>query len=289
MFHYPDRRSPYAALAVVMLVLALILGGTGVSAAQADVASEPINILLLGSDARPGEAVDEVRSDIMVVLHLDPASGACRALSIPRDTRVEIPGIGQTKINHALMEGGVPLAIETVERFLGIDIDHFGLIDFVGAAQIIDAIGGVTVDNEYAFDIGGNHFPAGEQRLDGAQAVLFARYRYGPDGDFGRMHRQQQVFAALLSELRSASVTELGQVAMGSLGEHVKTDLTLAMLLNLASVYGGSCTSETLVVDTIPDTAQGYYWDDLFQEELWFVVVDPAVVQQKVDALINGE
>lgn len=283
-----NRRSLYATSAMG-IVLALLLAGTGVATAQADLTSEPVNILLLGSDARPGEAIDGVRSDIMVVLHLDPAAGACRMLSIPRDTRVEIPGIGYTKINHALMEGGVPLTTETVERFLGIDIDHYGLIDFVAAAQIIDALGGVTVTNEYAFDIGGNHYPAGEQRLDGARAVLYARYRYGPDGDFGRIHRQQQVFAGLIRELQGASVTQLTQAAWGSLGPHIMSDLTPAMLLELASTYGGSCNGEALVIDTIPDTAQGYYWDDLFQQELWFVVVDPAVVQQKVDALIHGE
>lgn len=283
-----NRRSLYAMWALG-IVLALLLAGTGVATAQADLTSEPVNILLLGSDARPGEAIDGVRSDIMVVLRLDPAAGACRMLSIPRDTRVEIPGIGYTKINHALMEGGVPLATETVERFLGIDIDHYGLIDFVAAAQIIDALGGVTVTNEYAFDIGGNHYPAGEQRLDGARAVLYARYRYGPDGDFGRIHRQQQVFAGLLRELQGASVTQLTQTAWGLLGPHMMSDLTPAMLLELASTDGGSCNGEALVIDTIPDTAQGYYWDDLFQQELWFVVVDPAVVQQKVDALIHGE
>ncbi len=190
MSHRFNRRSLYA-MCALGIVLALLLAGTGVATAQADVASEPVTILLLGSDARPGEVIDGVRSDIMVVLHLDPVASACGMLSIPRDTRVEIPGIGYTKINHALMEGGVPLATETVERFLGIDIDHYGLIDFVAAAQIIDALGGVTVTNEYAFDIGGNHYPAGEQRLDGARAVLYARYRYGPDGDFGRIHRQQ--------------------------------------------------------------------------------------------------
>lgn len=290
MFHRLNRRPQ--CLLTFLFLSAMLAGTSGVSVAQQstpDMTMQPVNILLLGSDARPGEAIDAVRSDIMVVLHLDPTSGACRMLSIPRDTRVDIPGVGFTKINHALMQGGVPMSTATVEGFLGIDIDHYGLIDFAGAAQVVDAIGGVTIANDEAFAIGSHTFPLGEQTLSGSEAVLFARYRGGADGDFGRMHRQQMVFQGLVRELGSASVPEILQAALGTIGSnHVMTDLAPEMLLTLASTFGGSCTSETLVADTIPDETQGMMWDDLFGQELWFVIVDPAIVQQKVDALING-
>jgi LCP family protein required for cell wall assembly len=277
---------------ILAIVVALLLATSpAIVAAQADptpdVTSDPVNILLLGSDKRPGEAIDAVRSDIMAVLHLDPTAKTCRLLHIPRDSRVEMPGIGFTKINHALMEGGVPLATQTVEGFLGIEIDHYGVIDFEGAAIVIDALGGVTIHNEYAFDLGGNHYPAGEQHLDGAQAVLYARYRYGPDGDFGRMHRQQVVFQALIRDLDPAAIPALLQATWSGLGDHLMTDLTPETLLALATTYAGSCTSETLGVDIIPDSTQGMAWDDLFAQELWFVIVDPAIVQQKVAWLLG--
>ena len=276
-------------LLTLLLTLPLILGGSFLAVAQTGTPTQaPITILLMGSDARPGERIDKVRSDILVLLHLDPATQACRMLSIPRDTRVDVPGVGQTKINHALMEGGVPLARETVENFLGIDVDYYALTDFVGAARMIDGLGGVTIVNDTAFTIRKQDFPTGEQRLDGERAVLYARYRGGPDGDFGRIQRQQQVFAALIRKVGSASVPQLLQATVGAIGPHMKTDLNAATLLEIVTTWSGACTSGTLIVDTIPDSVQGMYFDDLLQQELWFVIVDPAIVREKADALIYG-
>src|SRR3954447_969409 len=133
------------ALILTSASAALPLSRTATAGTLQDDSSKPMNILLLGSDARPGEKIDKgVRSDVIAVLHLDPSTGICRLLSIPRDSRVDVPGYGMTKINHALMEGGVPLERETVENFLGIKIDNYALIDFVGAADLIDGLGGVT-------------------------------------------------------------------------------------------------------------------------------------------------
>lgn len=278
---------------LVLLTMLLAIPGPLLVTAQTPeatpgVASRPLNILLLGTDARPGEAIDGVRSDIMAVLHLDPEERSCRMLSIGRDTRVEMPGIGFTKINHALMEGGVPLATETVEDYLGIEIDHFGLIDLTGAAMAIDAIGGVTVQNDEAFAIGGNEFPEGEIEMNGAQAVLYARYRGGEDGDLGRMARQQAVLAALLEEVEELTIPQLLQASLGGIQDHVMTDLSPDMLLELADTYLGSCMSETFVVETIPYSEGGMMWDDLFGEELWFGVTDPAVVEEMVQDLVEG-
>lgn len=285
---------PAVRLAVLVLSVMLAVPGSALLAAQVPeatpgIADRPVNILLLGTDARPGEEIDGVRSDIMAVLHLDPVERSCRMLSIGRDTRIELPGIGFTKINHALMEGGVPLVTGTVEDYLGIEIDHFGLIDLTGAAMAIDAIGGVTVDNAEAFAIGGNEFPVGEIEMNGAQAVLYARYRGGDDGDIGRMARQQAVLAAVLEEMEGLTVPQLLQVSLTGIQDHVMTDLTPDMLLDLADTYLGSCTGETFDVATIPYSDGGMMWDDLFGQELWFGVTDPAVVEDMVRELIEGK
>lgn len=284
---------PFASLpGVLFLVLALLLPAPLLAVAQTPEASpeaaRPMNVLLLGADARPGEAIDGVRSDIMAVLHLDPATQSCRLLSIGRDTRVELPGVGMTKINHALMIGGVPLTIETVEDYLGIPIDHYGLIDFTGAAMAIDAIGGVTIVNDEAFAIGGNEFPLGEIELDGAQAVLYARYRGGADGDIGRMRRQQAVLAGALRALDNVALPEILQVTRSGIQDHIMSDLTPEILLPLATTYMNGCTGASLAVDTIPYSEGGMMWDDYFGQDLWFGVTDPAVVEQKVRELVEG-
>lgn len=277
---------------VLFLVMALLVPAPLLAAGQTPEATpgaaRPLNILLLGVDARPGEEIDGVRSDIMAVLHLDPATQSCRLLSIGRDTRVELPDVGLTKINHALMIGGVPLTIETVEDYLGIPIDHYGLIDFTGAAMAIDAIGGVTLVNDEAFSIGGNEFPLGEIELDGAQAVLYARYRGGADGDIGRMRRQQAVLGAALRALDSVALPQMLQVTRSGIQDHIMSDLTPENLLPLVTTYMSGCTGESLSVETIPYSEGGMMWDDYFGQELWFGVTDPVVVEEMVQDLIEG-
>ncbi|MER3438248.1 MAG: hypothetical protein C4346_12050, partial [Chloroflexota bacterium] len=110
-------------------------------------ASEAVTILLMGVDARPGEAIDiGVRPDSLMVLRLNPETGSCRILSIPRDTRTELPGYGLTKVNHALAVGGIPYQKQVVELLLGIPIDHYVLVDFAGFETLVDAVGGITID-----------------------------------------------------------------------------------------------------------------------------------------------
>jgi hypothetical protein len=112
--------------------------------------------LMMGVDARPGEAIDVgVRPDSLFVVYLDGTDGSCRVLSIPRDTRTTLPGYGQSKINHALAVGGVPYETLVVENLLGIELQHYGLIDFAGVEGLVDGVGGITVTNDYAFSAGG--------------------------------------------------------------------------------------------------------------------------------------
>ena len=114
----------------------------------APVSAGSLTVLVMGVDARPGQPIDiQVRADALSVVHIDPETGICRMLSIPRDTRVMLPGYGYSKVNHALAIGGVPYQQLVVGQYLGIEIDHYGLIDFAGMAELVDAVGGVTVEN----------------------------------------------------------------------------------------------------------------------------------------------
>ncbi|MCO5220196.1 MAG: LCP family protein, partial [Thermomicrobiales bacterium] len=117
--------------------------GAAVAVGLKDPKTDPMTILIMGVDARPGQAIDiGVRPDALMVLRLDPESGTCRGLAIPRDSLVELPGYGETKINHALMLGGIPYEELVVELYLGIEIDHYALIDFTGFEDLVDAVGG---------------------------------------------------------------------------------------------------------------------------------------------------
>jgi LCP family protein required for cell wall assembly len=179
------------------------------------------NILVLGSDVRTGESIDESqqgpgRSDTIMLVHA--AFGSVRKLSIPRDVEVEVPGHGINKINAAYALGGPALTIETVESFLGngLEVNHVVEVDFEAFPEFIDSLGGVTVNNKTRicsppFDNfwKGLRFPKGEIDLNGRRALGYARIRknncaHGED-DRARAARQQQVLTAIGSQVKSPS------------------------------------------------------------------------------------
>lgn len=176
-------------------------------------------ILVLGSDRRAGDSIDESqtgpgRADSILLLHA--AFGSVRKLSIPRDSAAEIPGRGVSKINAAYALGGAGLTINTVERFLGngLEVNHLVEVDFADFPELIDALGGITVNNRSRicappFDnfFRGYRLPKGEQELEGARALGFARVRKNNcapgEDDRDRAARQQEVLTAIRGKLLS--------------------------------------------------------------------------------------
>lgn len=275
-------------------------GGTGGSAQVATAPAQALpavanlrptapktrNILLMGVDARPGESIDVgVRPDVLAVLHLNEETGSCRLLSIPRDTRVNLPGYGMTKINHALAVGGIPYEQQVVQDYLGITLDHYGLIDFAGVTQLVDAVGGVTVVNPAAFTAGGFTFDQGAIQLDGGRALAYARFRYDANGDFGRIGRQQQIIHAVMTKLSGNDLLSLTPKLLGMLTSHTKTDLGVGDILGLAKTFTSTCTADTLETKTLEGTVATYP-DPLLKMDLSYVIVDPAELRAKLDWLL---
>lgn len=251
--------------------------------------SEGITVLLMGVDAGSSEEIDVgVRPDSLSVLHLDPDTGTCRLLGIPRDSRVELPGYGLTKINHALAVGGIPYQRLVVQQFLGIEIDHYGLVDFEGVVGVVDAVGGITVNNPYAFDHLGFHFAEGEIQLDGEKALAYSRYRYGPDGDFGRIDRQQLVMRAVLSELGGMDAVRAVPSLLDAAEGHFKTDLSVLEMIGLANDFRTSCTASTLETRSL-NGDNAMFADPMLNQDLWYVVVDAESVVDGVRWLREGE
>ncbi len=260
--------------------------GAAIAAGLSDPKTAPVTILVMGVDARPGSAIDiGVRPDALMVLHLDPETGACRGLAIPRDSYVELPGYGMTKINHALMLGGIPYEQLVVENYLGIAIDHYALIDFTGFAELVDAVGGITID--VPPELASPAVPAGVQTLDGETALLHARYRGGPDGDFGRIKRQQQIMRGLIAAANGRDLFAEATRLLSGLQDHIRTDMELSELVSLAETYQERCTVEGLDMDQIPgDVVYGPLIDPLFNLPLSYVVSDPADVREMVEQLL---
>ncbi len=216
-------------------------GGSGNH--QAITSKKPINLLLLGVDERKN---DRGRSDTIIVTTLNPGKKTMQMISIPRDTRTEIVGRGTTdKINAAYAYGGTKMAENTVCNFIGdIPFDFYVKINMEGMSDLVDAVGGVTVNNKLDwYDEGyykkGYHYKRGEITLDtGAKAMGYVRMRHkDPQGDFGRNQRQRDVIMAIVRKMSSVRSVSRYQSILKALGGNVKTNLTYDDMKNIVFNY----------------------------------------------------
>ena len=173
---------------------------------------EPFTVLLLGSDARADDPSMGARTDTIILCRVDPTQNIISMISIPRDTKIEIEGVGTEKFNAAYTYGGASGTIAAVKKLCGVDIDHYAEINFEGLVSLVDAIGGVDVyvDEEVNDpDAGDVVIPAGEQHLDGAAALTFSRSRAYADGDFTRVSNQRKVIEAIVHKGLEAPASDL--------------------------------------------------------------------------------
>ncbi|MFY0803749.1 LytR family transcriptional regulator [Peribacillus frigoritolerans] len=205
---------------------------------------EPFSMLMLGVDERDG---DKGRSDTMIVLTVNPQKKSVKMLSIPRDTRTEIVGHGtQDKINHAFAFGGAKMSMDTIENFLDIPIDYYMKINMEGFKDIVDAVGGVTVQNDLDFTSDGIHFAKGTHTLNGKEALAYSRMRHDdPSGDFGRQSRQRAIIEAVIKEGASlSSLTKYDEV-FDALGNNIQTNLTFDDMMDIQKNYRDASKSIT--------------------------------------------
>jgi LCP family protein required for cell wall assembly len=275
----PGRVLKWLALAIVgwlLLSLVLFLVSAQIQDGVSDDAERALskggsmlggtNILVLGSDARTGDSIDESssgpsRADTIMVVHSE--LGAVRKLSIPRDTEAEIPGHGSRKINAAYALGGPALTIETVEGFLGngLEINHLVEVDFEDFPAFIDALGGITVNNKTRicsppFDNfwKGIHFKRGEIHLDGRRALGYSRVRKNScapgEDDRDRARRQQQVLAAIGSQAKSPSTFFRLPLVSWNAPRTLKTDMNGFELMMLFGDMATGNSDDTEVLES---------------------------------------
>lgn len=269
--------------------LASLTGGAAVAAGLQEPSSpQTMNILLMGVEARSGDAIDVgVRPDALAVLHLDADTGTCRLLDIPEDSRIELPGYGLSKASHALAVGGIPYQQQVVERFLGITIDHYGLIDFAGIERLVDMVGGVTIDNPETFRAGDTPFASGTHTLDGQRALLYARYRGGTGGDLGRIERQQRILRAVLRSASTSNPVALVPKMLPVLEDHTRTSFDPAEMVDIATHFRSTCNAQTLEKRTLAGSGATFP-DSLLNRDLSYVIVDDAEVRKQVAWLLGN-
>ena len=216
------KRRRHLVLKTLSLLLVLVLAWGGflvwdansnigrVSALTGSADTPGTTYLLAGSDSRADGAVQDgfegsERADSIMLVNVAP-NGQAVALSIPRDTYAEIPGVGWDKINASYAYGGPQLLVETVEKLTGLTVDHFVQIGMGAVPDMVDAVGGVELcyDHDANDEYSGLNWTAGCHTVDGTTALQFSRMRYqDPEGDIGRTKRQRQVISKVVSTAAS--------------------------------------------------------------------------------------
>ncbi len=266
------------ALGIYLYVLSNMTVGTGEAAAgrrNREAFGWPlrltdrVNVLLIGIDVtldNRRQVINVARADTLVLVSFDPHGGRLGALSIPRDTRVEIPRHGVTKINASYAYGGPRLTVRTVERFLGVRVDYYIKLGPDSFARMVDALGGIEIDVEkdmhYTDSWAGFtvDLKKGRQRLNGNQVAGYIRFRQDPLGDIGRVNRQHQVIMALVRELRQPRTVLAGPRLLDAFARNTQTDLTRGEIVTLG-VFALRARGAPLRVETLPGSFAPLYWE----------------------------
>lgn len=248
------------------------------------------NILLLGVDSNGADADlwEGTRTDTIVLLNIDPKTKTLNAISIPRDSKVYLPGdMGIQKINAAHAIGGIKTTIKTIEDTLGVRVDKYVMVHDEAVRQIVDAMGGVDIyvekDMNY-HDYSGNlhiNLKKGQQHLTADQVVGYLRFRHDAMGDIGRAQRQQWLLRGILVQLQQPkTIAKIPQI-LAVAKNYIKTDMSLYEMSQYAAV-AKHFNVDNIEIATLPGAPnkKGYtsYW-----------ILDPEKTQEVVNRLIYRE
>ena len=209
--------------------------------AAADVTEgDPFSVLILGVDTGEYGRTYQGRSDTIMVAAV--SKNKTSLVSIPRDTKVAISGHGtNNKINAAYAYGGVSGAINTLQNYLDVPIDHYIKLNMRGLVQLSEAVGPIKVDNDLDFTNIGYHFKKGEVTIDKDNILAYTRMRYeDPRGDYGRQLRQRIVTIALVHKLAEIGNISKYKQILNAVSANMTTDLTFSEIKSLLTEYKGA-------------------------------------------------
>lgn len=245
--------------------------------------SKNVNVLVLGIDDTDGVQ----RSDSIMLLHIDTNHNKIGVISIPRDTRVSIPGRGMDKLNHAYAFGGVLLSAQAVSNFLQVPIDFYVTVRLSGLVRLIDELGGITIDVEkrmHYTDHSQHLFidlQPGPQLLNGTQAMGYVRFRHDPLGDLGRIKRQQNFIKALAAKIMESGKIFKDPHYFHELAGNVTTNLSLRKMFTFGLTIRSAFENNSVVIDTLPG-------EPIMLHGVSYIQPDIPGMIKVVDRLVNG-
>ncbi|GED30479.1 LCP family protein [Brevibacillus centrosporus] len=206
--------------------------------------NDRVNILLMGVDRRGMKNNGLPRSDSMMLVSVDPVTKRFDLFSILRDTYVDIPGNGSSRINAAIVDGGPELAMKTVSQFTGLPVDRYVITDFEGFKALIDAVGGVELDvekNMYYHDptdkgVYDINLKKGLQQLDGNKALQYVRFRHDATSDYTRTERQRKLLAAVADQMKKGTTLLQLPSILKEVTPYVQTNISTMDMLKLSAL-----------------------------------------------------
>ena len=237
--------------------------------------NEIINIALFGSDSRDVNNASAGRSDCLMIASLNPVKKTIKLISIPRDSYVNVPNYGYTKINHAYSYGGEQLSIKTINSNFGLNITEYVTIDFAGLINVINAVGGIEMDitreerdvlNDYliaSYQITGKPYVPmteyGHVTLNGEQALAHSRNRY-VGSDFERAARQRKVLMALFDKMGTMSSSAIMSLVSDSFLNEVKTNINVTKYIGVLTdvISNKDQYLGNIISAQVPSTDYGY-------------------------------
>ncbi|KXS43806.1 MAG: cell envelope-related transcriptional attenuator [Candidatus Frackibacter sp. T328-2] len=291
------RKKLYLKMSILVILLSIIvsvgvfglMSDLGISDKQELLVEQKLNFLILGSDAL-NQGIN--RADSIMVASVDLKDGQIGILSLPRDTRVQIPGKeGYHKLNAAYAYGGSELIKETVEKLIKVPIDYSISTDFNGFKSIINTLGGIEVnvakDLKYIDQAGGLYIdiPAGNQTLYGQQALEYIRFRHDRLGDIGRIRRQQKFIKAVMDKILTPKVIFKIPKLIKQLSDNIETDLPMTKGLKLAMELTDEIRDfnrSKIKMETLPGTPK-------YADGISYWVPDKAKLEAVTSSLIRSK
>ena len=254
---------------------------------------EPFNVYISGIDV-DGPIATNSRSDVNIIMTVNPNTKKILLTTTPRDYYVQIPDISgeqRDKLTHAGTYGA-DASMRTLEQLYVIDISYYARVNFSSLVKIVDTLGGVDVDSDFEFTAGGYQFKKGMNHLDGKQALAFSRERYSfEDGDNQRGKDQEKVLTAILNKAMSPAILSNASALIADVSDSVQTNMTqeeMAKFIKMQLNDGASWTIESQAASGNGDTQACFSSGD---QPLYVMWPDEAVVQSisaKMNEILNG-
>lgn len=266
---------------LVFMIFFLTLGlFSSAQSVNAEEEKASFSVLLLGVDTGDLGRVEQGRSDVMVLMTVDAVNERIVLTSIPRDSYVEIPDRGyMDKVNHAYAFGGAELSVDTINQWLGTQIEDYVAVNMAGLQEMVETVGGIEVVPPTTFTQGEFSFVEGQPiHINGEGALAYVRNRYDSGGDYGRQGRQREVIMAIIKQAVSIDSLLNAPKIMSTLSENIDTNYNVTDLLALFNQYRAYSDS----IETFQLTGNGQMIDGVYYE-----IIDESSLNELKNLLQN--